>query len=313
MGEPGVDEFFADWVLANWYLDPTLADGRYGYELLMQGIPGGSVNIPVTGYPFAWTGEANQYATTYFVLNNVRSGGSLDISLTIPDTVQLVPITPESGRWMWYSNVGDSSDTRLTQTFDLAGVDSATLNYRAWYHIENLWDRGYVTVSTDGGATWDILATEHMTTENPHNTSYGASYTGDSGGWFDESISLNEYAGSEILLRFEVVTDDATTQPGLVIDDVSIPEIGYRGDFETGDDGWVPEGWIRTDNVLPQQAWVQVAQRVGDEIEVTRWLASEGSRTVTVGDGASQVIVALSPFAPVTTVSASYTLNIVVN
>jgi hypothetical protein len=212
---------------------------------------------------------------------------------------------------MWYSNKGDYSDTALTRAFDLSAVDSATLNYRAWYHIESLWDFGYVMVSADDGDSWDILATPHTTAENPHNTGYGPGYTGESGGWVEESISLDAYAGSEILVRFELITDDAITQPGLVIDDVSIPEIGYAGDFESSADGWIGEGWIRTDNVLPQQAWVQAAQRVGDEVKVTRWLApSEGRWTLPLDANASQVVVAVSPFAPVTTVPAPYTLSI---
>jgi hypothetical protein len=310
-GHPGVDVFFAEWVMANWFLDPRLGDGRYGYRLLMQGLSSPAPVATPGSYPFLWAGQTNQYATDYFLLGDLDSVESLAISLEIQDTVQLVPITPESGRWMWYSNKGDFSDTTLTRAFDLSGVDSATLNYRAWYHIEHLWDFGYVMVSEDGGETWDILATPHTTSENPHNTGYGPGYTGQSGGWIDESLSLDEYVGSDILVRFEVITDDAVTQPGLVIDDVSIPEIGYMGDFETGDDGWTAEGWIRTDNLLPQRAWLQVAQRVGNEVLATRWLApAESHWTLPLNDGASQVVVAVSPFAPVTTVPAMYTLNI---
>ncbi len=314
MGEPGVNEFFADWVLANWYLDPSLADGRYGYRLLSQELLGGGAGIAPASYPFTYFAEANQYATHYYPLTSLGGVQSLDIGVSFLDTVQLVPIKPDSGRWMWYSGRGDYSDMTLTRAFDLSGVDSATLNFRAWYHIEHLWDFGYVTVSADGGATWDVLTTPQMTWDNPHNTGYGPGYSGQSNGWLDQTISLDAYAGGEILLRFEVITDDTIAQPGLVIDEVSIPEIGYSADFETGDDGWVAEGWIRTDNLLPQQAWVQVAQRVGSEVVVSRWLApADASWTVPLADGAQDVVVAVSPFAPVTVVPASYTLTITAN
>ena len=72
-----------------------------------------------------------------------------------------------------------------------------------------------------------------------------------------------------------MITDEGTNQPGMLIDDVSIPEIGYASDFESGDGGWQAEGWIRTDNVLPQQVWVQAVQRVGKDISVSRWLAPD--------------------------------------
>jgi immune inhibitor A len=312
LGEGDVNEFFADWVIANYVSDPSLLGGRYGYNLLAPGLPSPLPLANVTSFPFLWTGRANQYSADYFVLDNPQGVASLDVSMAVLDTAQLVPIKPDSGRWMWYSNRGDFSDTTLTRAFDLTGVDSATLNYRAWYYIENLWDYGYVTVSDDGGATWDILGTPGMTTDNPHNTAYGPGYTGQSGGWVDETLSLDAYAGSEILVRFEMITDDAITQTGLVIDDVSIPEIGYQGDFEDGDDGWTARGWVRIDNLLPQHAWVQAMQWVGSELlSTTRWLApADETWTLLVADGVNQIVLVVSPFAPATTVPTQYTLSV---
>src|SRR3712207_6851058 len=40
-------------------------------------------------------------------------------------------------------------------------------------------------------------------------------------------FDLSQYAGSEIVLRFAHVTDDASNRPGMVIDDLRIPEIQY--------------------------------------------------------------------------------------
>jgi hypothetical protein len=166
-------------------------------------------------------------------------------------------------------------------------------------------------VSTDDGATWDILETPHTTRENPHNNAYGPGYTGQSGGWLAESLSLDAYAGQEILLRFEMITDDAIVQPGMAVDDVRIPEIGYSSDFESGDGGWQPEGWIMIDNVLPQQTWVQAIQFGSDGVTITRWLAyGEGEWTLDLVPGVREVTLAVSPFAPVTTVDARYTLAV---
>jgi hypothetical protein len=232
--------------------------------------------------------------------------------MTVPETVQLVRAQASSGQRLWYSNKEDNSDTTLTRRFDLTGVDSATLNFNVWYHIENLWDYGYVMVSTDDGTTWSILETPSMTTENPHNNAYGPGYTGFGGDWIAESISLDAWAGQEILLRFEMITDDATTQPGMLIDDVTISEIGYASDFEADDGGWEAQGWVWTDNVLPQQVWVQAVQRRGAEAFISRWLApAETEWSLSLEPGVEQVIVAVSPFAPLTTVPMPYTLNVV--
>jgi immune inhibitor A len=166
-------------------------------------------------------------------------------------------------------------------------------------------------VSTDDGATWVILDTPHKTLENPHNNAYGPGYTGFSEGWLRESVSLDAYTGQEVLLRFEMITDDATTQPGMLIDDVAIPEIGYASDFETDDGGWQPQGWILTNNSLPQQVWVQAVQFVGSDVEVTRWRAvGDAAWELTLNPGTDQVLLAISPFAPLTTVPMAYELTI---
>ena len=44
---------------------------------------------------------------------------------------------------------------------------------------------------------------------------------------------------------------DVFNEPGWAIDDISIPEIGYHTDGETGDDGWRAAGFVRIANVLP--------------------------------------------------------------
>jgi len=36
------------------------------------------------------------------------------------------------------------------------------------------------------------------------------------------------------------------------VDDVRVDAAGYSSDFEAGDDGWVAEGFVRVQNVLPQ-------------------------------------------------------------
>lgn len=314
--QPGVNNLFADWVLANYFMDPSLGDGRYGYKLLPASLGTAAPLARVESYPFHNETSANQYSADYYALDNLNGSTSLDVTVTVPDTVQLFPTDAASGRWSWYSNRGDESDTTLTHDFDLSNVTAATLNYKVWYYTEEDWDYAYLMVSEDGGATWAALPTSHTTDNNPHHTAYGPGYTGESNGWVNESVSLNQYAGKKIQVRFEMITDDAVTQPGMVIDDVAVPEIGYNTDFEQDGGGWQPAGWIRTDNVLPQQAWVQVAQQVGSDVKLTRRLTmiSGGAPqtwNVPLEAGASQVVVAITPFAPLTIVPMPYTLNVV--
>lgn len=314
MGEPGVDEFFADWVMANALLNPTDEDERFGYGSLSTSFAPAPPEYSAAAYPAEYSGSVSQYGADYLLLTNLGNADTLHISVDAPADVELIPSEAEQGRF-WYSNRGDVSDTTLTRAFDLMNVTSATLNYRLWYHTEHSWDYGYVLVSEDDGATWDLLETPHTITENPHGAAYGAGYNGISGGgetpiWIDESVSLDDYAGQSILLRFEMITDDGVNQPGMAVDDVSIPEIEYAGDFETDDGGWQAAGWILTDNRLPQQMWVQAAQQNGDDVTVTRWRAQgSGTWELPLEDGVEQVTLAISGLAPVTTIPMPYTLT----
>ncbi len=306
-GQPDVDTFFADWVLANLLQDPSLTAEGYGYESL-----DGTTSASVRKGSVSMGNVLPQYATDYYVFDEVADVGSLQISLDLPETTSLVSVDTDGSNTLWYSNRGDVSNMRLTQAFDLTEVEQATLNFRTWYEIEEGWDYAYVTVSSDGGEHWDVLSGNHTTTYDPQANAYGPGYTGYSDGWVEEYISLNDYTGRPILLRFEQITDDAVNEAGMVIDDVSIPEIGYSSDFEIDSGGWQSEGWILTNNLLPQDAWVQVIYNNADgQFDVQRWRASEGSSwQLDLNPETRLVVVAVSPFASVTTIPAVYTLNV---
>ena len=314
LNAPGIDVFFADWVLANWVQDTSVEDGQYGYTLLEFPYRPAS-QMEISHYPYAVQNTAAQYSAAYYELSDLSGIDNLTFSLEIPKTVSLIPTEAASGNRMWYSNRGDVSNMTLTHSFDLSNVESATLRYKAWYEIEENWDYAYVEVSADGGAHWTVLATPNSTDNDPFRVAYGPGYTGDSGGWIEQGVSLDAFAGQEIFVRFEMITDDAINLPGLAIDDVTIPEIGYTSDFEADNGGWLAEGWLWMDNVLPQQAWLQVIQYAGEGvIAITRWYIPDNSmdstQTLPLQGQVDQVVVVVSPFAPVTTVSTTYTLSI---
>ncbi len=310
----GADDLFADWIIANYLNDPAAGDGRYVYTLLPDlptTPPTQSYNtFPVRVEQEAWP----QYAANYIRL---QGKGRVRFMFDGAPTVGLLPTTAHSGDYMYWGNRFDESDTTLTRTFDLSGVESATLTYWTWYYIEALWDYGYVTVSTDGGTSWDILATPHSTTDNPHDAAYGPGYTGQSNGdasWIHESIDLTPYVGQEVMVRFEYITDDATLQHGFAVDDVAIPEIGYSEDFEAGPSDWESAGWVWHDNVLPQRFVVQVIEVDNDgTTRVSRILGPDDGVSVTQDvtlDGMREVVIVIAGLAPATTQPSVYSYTI---
>ena len=148
-----------------------------------------------------------------------------------------------------------ASTRRSRAPLDLTGATNPVLTFKTWYDIERWYDWGYVSVSTDGGATWEALPGDQTTTDDPVLAAYGPGYSGKSGGgresaWVDERVSLAKFAGTKILLRFEYVTDGATHGPGLGdratsrVEGASISDPGFT------DPGWSSDGWVRIDRQL---------------------------------------------------------------
>lgn len=313
-GEPvTLVDLFADWLATNLIQDASVSDGRYAYTFSeMMSLPKATITETLAPGTEPVESAAPQWGPDYLALPASSTPQTFHFTFDGSEEVSLVPATAHSGEMMWWSNRGDESDSRLTRAFDLTGVDSATLNYWTWYWIEEGWDFGYVMVSTDGGATWTPLDTPLTTTDDPHGNSYGPGYTGQSGDWVQESLDLTPYAGQAILVRFEYITDDAVTQPGLIIDDVSVPEIEYSEDFESGDGGWTSEGWILMNNRLPQTFLVEVVAP-GAETPVTRLLGpqdgTQGEWDIPVS-GEGDTVIVIAGLAPVTTEPAAYTYTL---
>jgi len=292
------EDLFADWVLANYFDDP---DSGYGYrELNLQPL---KISAIVSSTPFTITETVHQYGADYF---EIQTEKPVLLRFSANPTVTLGPPSPYSGQFMWWSGRGDESDSTLTRSFDLRNTDKATLHFRAWYDLEKDYDYAYLEISSDGGRTWKILEGPHSTSENPMGNNLGYGYTGESGGWIEEVVDLTPWAGKEILLRFECITDDAVNHPGFFLDDISIPEIGYYEDFEGGRGGWIPNGFVYTDGIV-RQRWLLQAAKAGKLLSVKRWKV-EGAHLEEVLEPGTVLVV--SAFAPATTELATYTLSL---
>jgi hypothetical protein len=52
-----------------------------------------------------------------------------------------------------------------------------------------------------------------------------------------------------------------------MLDDVSVDAAGYQSDFEADDGGWVAEGFVRVQNVLPQTFRLALIKTNGNSVE----------------------------------------------
>ena len=246
------DEVFLDWVVTNYIKDDYNVTERFRYS----NYPEAPEFYSTESFEDCPTGtqyrDVHQYGVDYIELN---CQGSYALKFTGQQTVRVLPENPYSGSYAFWSNRGDESDMHLTREFDFSKVSGPiTFTYRTWYDLEENYDYVFLEISTNG-RDWRIIRTPSSTSEDPSGNSYGWGYnglSGDEGTWIEEIIDLSGYAGEVIQLRFEYITDAAANGEGLLLDDISIPEIGYFSDFENDNGGWVNEGFVRIENVLPQ-------------------------------------------------------------
>jgi hypothetical protein len=239
---------FQDWSVANIAAGSGLPFRDLGYKDL-EAVPS-FFSSEVIACDSDWQGRSvNQFGSDYF---SVDCPGSFRLQIEGGKEVDLLPVDPHSGDYYFWSNYGDSSDMTLSQTFDLRSVDGGvSLSYWTWFDIESDYDYLYLLASING-KDWELLKPDRCTNADPTGSNYGCGYNGKSNGWVQELVDLSPFAGSEVTLQFEYITDLAVNGDGLVIDDVSIEAINYFTDFEENEGGWDGQGFVRVKNTLPQ-------------------------------------------------------------
>ncbi|GAB4267469.1 MAG: immune inhibitor A [Candidatus Promineifilaceae bacterium] len=313
--EHGLDfdglSLWLDWQVALAIHDNPNADPKY---LLRDGLDTAASEI-INRYPTTIEERVNQFAGDYYRL---FGEGTATVEFVGSNHVPLMRVLPYSGEHMWVADRSNNSQMRLTRELDLSGVDSATLSYMVYHEIEQGYDFAYVSVSTDGGQTWQGLQGANMQgddpKDNPSDEAYtDYFYTGRSREWKEETIDLSSYAGQVIQLRFEYVTDPILTFGGIAIDNISVPEIGYYDDAES-DTGWVAEGWVRGTGYMPQR-WHVIAITYQDGVPVVEMLPLAEDNTLTAeinldSSGGGQPMLIVLASSPFTLEPAYYQLNI---
>jgi immune inhibitor A len=248
------DDVYIDWLVTNALQDGSVSDGRFTYSNYLQA-PQISATKSLTSCPNGpFVRSVHQYG---FDAIHITCSGDHTLYFEGSTEVDVVPEDPYSGDFAFWSNRGDESNMTLTQAFDFSEHQGTlSLSYLAWFDIEENYDYLYLVASLDG-ESWQILTTPSGSPEDTSGNSYGWAYTGVSGGcdspcWINEIVDISQFAGQQVHLRFEYVTDSAVHGEGFLLDDVTIPEIGYFSDFEKDDGGWEANGWARIRNTMPQ-------------------------------------------------------------
>ena len=277
------DDLVIDWMITNLLHNGDVMDGRFEYENYQNGPQANSNEIltPVVGESYDF--DVNQYGADYL---KVDATEGFTLHFEGGDYTTLLPTEIEDGNFSYWSNKGDASDMRLTGAFDFSDVDSPlTLTFSTWFDIEEGWDYVYLLYSEDDGTNWHYLKSENGTDYNPQGNNYGYGWSSTSNGWVDESIDISELAGKEVLLRFEYVTDAAVNNEGMLIDSLAISEIGYATSFETSEEIWDDEGFVRVNHLLPQTFNVAALIEKNGDVSVDYLTLDENDLDFSIGAG----------------------------
>jgi hypothetical protein len=165
------------------------------------------------------------YASTPVYTNNgstvsdfTSTGGNWGISnteyISAPSSITDSPI----------NNYNDSSDKKLTlnNSIDLTSALSASLNFWAKWEIEAGYDYVEVQVSADGGSSWIPLCGKYTKVGNSNQDLGNPLYDGFQYNWVWEEMSLNNYIGQTVKIRFQLVSDMGLNYDGFYFDDLSV-------------------------------------------------------------------------------------------
>ena len=327
LGENGDHRsLFAEWSVANFLDAPEIGNGEYGYRAIDPYEPTLDIYYKQSDYPVRRTSTVHQYGVDYIELT---ADSPLTFTFTGSNQARILDTAAFSGKYLWWSGRTDESDSTLTRIINLEDRNSATLRFQSWYHIEENWDYGYVSVGTtaDGQLPtdlsspeikWEILADNTLgcTESDPNGNNFGCGLTGQSAGWQELTADLSAYTGGEIALRFEYITDAAVNQSSWAIDDIEILSDGeqiFQDDAEKELTDWIPAGFVRHANVLPQEWSVQLITYQNDQPQIQRLILgaqSSGEWHLPFNDQSKRAVLIVSALTPVTTEPAAYELNL---
>lgn len=116
----------------------------------------------------------------------------------------------------------DFNEIVLANNVDLTGVINASLSFDAKWVTEKGYDYVQLAASADNGSTWTNLCGRY-TQPSTEQTIFGEpSYEGVQSTWVRETVSLNDYIGQSIKLRFRLVSDGFLEYDGFYFDDITI-------------------------------------------------------------------------------------------
>ncbi len=196
--------------------------------------------------------EINKKGMEVFLDQANTKGTNLDaLKINLPEKETNVN-TPFSGEFEYFSGSDNDLNNSAVMDVNLTNAENAELTFKAWYDIEQDWDYGSVQVSEDG-ENWTSIPGNLTTDTNPNDQNPGHGITGKSDGWVDASFDLSQYAGKNVQVKVNYLTDGAAVNPGLYMDELKVVADGNElftddaeGEPKVSLEGFTKDNGIKT-------------------------------------------------------------------
>lgn len=110
----------------------------------------------------------------------------------------------------------------LNQTIDLSDATLASVEFMTRWDIEKDWDYVQLVASTNGGTTWIPLAGNHTSIGGSNQDEGMPLYHMQQSQWVNETVSLNQFLGQSVKLRFKLIADSYIEKDGFYFDDFTV-------------------------------------------------------------------------------------------
>jgi hypothetical protein len=181
-------------------------------------------NSAAYGIPGVAPNGADYVPLKSAVGRTVRGSELRSLSFQGASTLPAVPLSwsivtndpDRPGNSVLWSGNANSTDAAAVTPVTVPTADP-TLRLLAKYGAEFGYDYGYVTVSTDGGATFTVIPGD-KTVDGP----LGPAINGTTDGFEPHSYDLSAYAGKDVLIGFRYVSDGGVNEGGWLLDDITV-------------------------------------------------------------------------------------------
>ena len=114
------------------------------------------------------------------------------------------------------------NDLELELAVDLENSTLAQLQFQGKWFIEAGWDYAQILASPVGEENWSPLCGKYSVEGNSFQDQGQPLWDGFQSNWVMEEVSLNDYLGQQIKIKFRMVTDPFVSYDGFYFDDLKI-------------------------------------------------------------------------------------------